>query len=132
MRTFLFVMLCAVGATWAAEPKAKACPAKRAEVKAGTGCTPTTPDYCEYPGGKWCACEASRCVSAAGPIPDCQSVMTWVCRDDGCPHPGVRTCSTEGKQCGYDDGLCSSSMVCSQGKWVSQRQQCRPAAPPHP
>lgn len=38
----------------------------------------------------------------------------------------------EVKQCNYDDGLCSSSMVCTEKKWVSQGYQCRPAARPQP
>ena len=136
MRSLIMVMLYLVGSAWGADPntrmKTKACPATRAEAKPGTACTATKPDYCDYPGGKWCACEAASCVTAAGPVPGCESKLSWVCRDDGCPHAGVRDCRTEGQQCAYDDGLCASSMVCTGKKWVSQGQQCRPAARPQP
>lgn len=137
MRSLLLVLMCSMATAWAADPttrpqELRACPATRADVKPGAACTATKTLYCDYDRGKWCACEASRCVTAAGPMPGCESTLSWVCRDDGCPHAGVTTCSTEGKQCGYDDGLCASSMVCKGGKWQGGRANCRPAAPPHP
>ena len=115
-------------ASWicAAATPAK-CPAKRGDVKAGARCT-AAEQVCAFPGGAWCSCEQARCVSAAGPTPRCDPTAHWVCRDDGCPQVPSGAC-TDGKQCGYDDGLCSLSAVCRKGKWKIGQQSCRPAAP---
>ncbi|MFT3708858.1 MAG: hypothetical protein QM817_14510 [Archangium sp.] len=107
------------------------CPATRDDVKKGTACQQTDPETCQF-AKSWCACEGTSCVSAAGPIPDCVSTMRWVCRDDGCPRSPVGACTNEGRQCSYDDGLCSSQVKCKKGQWVGLGQQCRPSAPPGP
>lgn len=106
------------------------CPATRAEVKAGSPCAPLKVEACPYPGGAWCACEGTSCVTAAGPMPGCVSTLRWVCRDDGCPRVPMGACATEGRQCSYDNGLCAAVAECRENAWTMGRANCRPSAPP--
>ncbi len=127
--------ICAAGAPQL-PPKAPVCPAKRADVKVGALCkvtlVPTAhPDpradaFCSFPGGTWCACEPTRCVTAAGPLANCKPEGHWVCRDDGCPRPHTGACPTEGQRCDYDDGLCASTATCTSKKWSWSQPNCRP------
>lgn len=112
-----------------AAPSAPVCPARREDVKAGTFCRPTTSESCTFDGGAWCACEETACFTPAGPVPGCTPAFRWRCRHDGCPHTPAGACSTPGKQCVYDDGMCASVATCERGRWQSGSANCRPAAP---
>lgn len=108
------------------------CPEKREALEAGTSCSAKGPQVCSFPNGSWCACEWSECVTPAGPIPGCKPASGWVCRDDGCPREPRGACSTEGKVCQYDHGMCVNPNQCRGGKWQAGPPMCRPAAPPAP
>ena len=99
----------------------------------GARCSVDEMRSCDYDAKLSCACMPSQCTTAAGPIPDCKEAWTWVCRKDGCPIIAKQgACSSEGKVCDYDDGLCSSQVTCTKGRWTGVGAlNCRPAAPPH-
>lgn len=86
---------------------------------------------CAYPPKTSCVCAMTSCETPAGPVPNCQATAVWMCRDDGCPMVLRGACANEGQRCTADDGMCSSRLVCRNGKWAyTAPSQCRPAAPP--
>jgi hypothetical protein len=117
------------GAADAGPPRG--CPGSSRALPDGAAC-PLEATRCEYSDAS-CICQWSTCVTPAGPIPGCVPKASWQCRFDGCPLgrlPSGR-CWTEGKVCGDDDGMCSSTATCQDGKWTHAQPLCRPAAMPH-
>ncbi|MFO0616954.1 MAG: hypothetical protein U0414_30445 [Polyangiaceae bacterium] len=82
---------------------------------------------CEFGAGHSCRCTESRCITPAGPIPDCKPTLGWVCRDDGCPWDMSAACTQPGKTCMQDDGMCAFDYVCKDGHWKQAGGPgCRP------